>query len=120
MNDSSEYLANFEIYQGTIPAVNHENEQKFGKATATFLLEKQTLLSMISELPENSTKQKLHFYFDNLFNCVPLLVHFNGGTGTLRQNRFPKECPITKKRKKREWGTTMVMSLSSDGWITLY
>ncbi|RVE42918.1 hypothetical protein evm_012446 [Chilo suppressalis] len=103
LNNSNGYLANFEVYQGVIPGANNENEQNFGKATAP-------MLSMISELPEVMRKQKLQFYFDNLFTGIPLLIHLKsigyGGTGTLRQNRLPKECPITKveSMKKKERG----------------
>lgn len=104
LNTSSGYLANFEIYQGCIPGSNLQNEKEFGKATAP-------MLSMIEELPECIKNQKLQFYFDNLFTGIPLLVHLKskgyGGTGTLRQNRLPKECPIGKVEvmKKRARGS---------------
>ncbi|XP_054729248.1 piggyBac transposable element-derived protein 3-like [Anastrepha obliqua] len=104
LNSVSGYLANFEVYQGSIPGSNLEHEQKFGKATAP-------MLTMINELPLAMRTQKLRFYFDNLFTGIPLLMHLKkmgyGGTGTLRQNRLPKECPIAKVEtmKKRERGS---------------
>lgn len=55
---------------------------------------------MIEELPEVMRSQNMQFYFDNLFTGIPLLVFLKskgyGGTGTLRQNRLPKECIIAK------------------------
>lgn len=104
LNCSNGYLANFEIYQGCIPGANTHHERDFGKATAP-------MLSMIEDLPDAMKALKLEFYFDNLFTGLPLLLHLKsigyGGTGTLRQNRLEKECPIAKVEtmKKKERGT---------------
>ncbi|CAH2104217.1 unnamed protein product [Euphydryas editha] len=60
LNNSSGYLTNFEVYQGSIPGTNTEDEQNFGKATAP-------MLSMIRELPETMRRQNLQFFFRQSF-----------------------------------------------------
>ena len=53
----------------------------------------------------NSQKEKklaYRFYFDNLFTSFNLLHYFRdlgyGGTGTIRENRIPKDCILSEKR----------------------
>ncbi|KAG5899498.1 hypothetical protein JTB14_015208 [Gonioctena quinquepunctata] len=58
------------------------------------------------------TKDRLYEpYFDNLFTGLNLLQHLKKrgyqGTGTVRENRIPKNCPMSDKKTltKKERGT---------------
>ena len=68
-------------------------EKSFGKATAP-------LFSFLDEL-ERIQKLPYLIYFDNLFTSLKTLVELSnrgyGGTGTWRENRIPKSCPIRPK-----------------------
>lgn len=98
---SSGYLINFEVYQGQNPRSNKKYEDCFGKCAAP-------LINMIDEFPNEIKALPYHFYFDNLFTNFPLLEYLKTrgylGTGTIRENRLPKNCPINKKKdvKKNE------------------
>lgn len=93
---------NFDVYQGKNPRKNSEYEEKFGKAAAPLML-------MIDDLPEEKKHMPYHFYFDNLFTGMNLLADLKdrgyAATGTIRDNRLPKQCHLTSKtdmmRKKR-------------------
>ncbi|KAH7942833.1 hypothetical protein HPB52_001615 [Rhipicephalus sanguineus] len=77
---------------------------------------------MADELPVDVRHLPFHFYFDNLFTSLHLLRHLKEknyeATGTVRQNRVPKECPIARpdfiKRKTRGYEEH---ALSDDGII---
>nr|CAH7751981.1 unnamed protein product [Callosobruchus chinensis] len=47
-----------------------------------------------------------HIFFDNLFTSLPLLLELKSrglkGTGTIRENRLPKSCPIKSADKLRK------------------
>ncbi|KAH6929130.1 hypothetical protein HPB50_023840 [Hyalomma asiaticum] len=96
-------------------ATSTQYEKVFGKAAAL-------LLEMVDELPFEVRHLPFHFYFDNLFTSLHLLRHLKEknyeATGTLRQNRVPKECPIAWpdfiKRKTRGYEEH---ALSGDGII---
>lgn len=59
------------------------------------------LLYLIDSLPFEIRPYHYHFYFDNLFTCLPLLFsldyHGYAGTGTVRANRFPDGQPFATK-----------------------
>lgn len=103
INSKQGYLINFEIYQGAIPNSNPEHQKEFGKATAP-------LIQLIDALPNEKKNLPFRFYFDNLFTSVKFLSYLKkrqyNGTGTVRENRLPKNCPITdvKSMKKTKRG----------------
>lgn len=117
LNAKNGYLANFEVYQGKQKdtATSTQYEKVVGKAAAP-------LLEMADELPVDVRHLPFHFYFDNLFTSLHLLRHLKEknyeATGTVRQNRVPKECPIARpdfiKRKTRGYEEH---ALSDDGII---
>lgn len=91
------YLANFEIYQGKNPRSKTEYEERFGKCIAP-------LFNMIDDFEDDVRALPFSFYFDNLFTGIPALVHLKSlgynGTGTMRENRLPKDCPLKEKKKE--------------------
>ena len=99
MNSKNGYLINFEIYQGAIPNSNLEHQKEFGKATAP-------LIQLILELPEQKRSFPYRFYFDNLFTSIKFLSYLKkqgyNGTGTIRENRLPKNCPITNVKSMKK------------------
>ncbi|XP_022191598.2 piggyBac transposable element-derived protein 3-like [Nilaparvata lugens] len=116
LNTVSGYLINFEIYQGKNPFGNEVYEKEFGKCAAP-------LLKMIDEIPDDKKNLHFKFYCDNLFTSVKLMVHLKERgydvTGTLRENRVPKECGLThsKSLKKKERGFYEKRSTQSVGMI---
>nr|CAH7717546.1 unnamed protein product [Callosobruchus chinensis] len=102
LNTSDGYLVNCDVYQGKQPDSNEIYEQTFGKCSAPFV-------KMMDEISHLTYPYK--FYFDNLFTSINLLDYLRekgyGGTGTLRENRLPKNCPIVTKKtmKKNERGS---------------
>ncbi|XP_018571101.1 piggyBac transposable element-derived protein 3-like [Anoplophora glabripennis] len=89
------YLIDFEIYQGKSVTPDVDIERNFVKAAAP-------LVKMIEELPNNLKPLQFSFYFDNLFTTFSLLTYLRlkgyGGTGTIRENRLPKSCPLSDKK----------------------
>lgn len=104
LNTPDGYLINFDIYQGKSPNSNTHYEEKFGKCAAPMLQMCDAFPSEIKHLPT-------HLYFDNLFTGLNLLDELRKrgyhGTGTIRENRIPKDCPISsnKQMKKAPRGT---------------
>lgn len=104
------YIVNFEIYQGKNPRSNPLYEEKFGKCAAP-------LINIIDDFPEVVKSLPFSFYFDNLFTSFPLLAFLsNGGyngTGTIRENRIPKNCPLPHKNdlKKEQRGYSTSVSM---------
>lgn len=94
-NTPSGYLINFEIYQGRNPRSNRLYEEIFGKAAAP-------LVQMIEDLGEKRN-YRYNFYFDNLFCGMNLLYTLKnngyGATGTIRDNRIPKESVLEDKKQ---------------------
>lgn len=95
LNAPSGYLINFEIYQGKNPRSNPNYETLVGKAAAP-------LLQMIEEL-DDKRSLRYSFYFDNLFTKANLLCTLKengyGATGTIRENRLPREIPLIPKKQ---------------------
>ena len=95
LNSAAGYLVNFEIYQGKNPSANTEYEEAFGKATAP-------LMQMIDDFSDDIQQLPYCFYFDNLFTGMNILRELKkrgyGATGTIRDNRVPKDCSITSKK----------------------
>ncbi|KAJ8930679.1 hypothetical protein NQ314_016493 [Rhamnusium bicolor] len=73
---------------------NPEYETTFGKAAAP-------MVQMIEELKEKRSL-RYNFFFDNLFISKNLLstikINGYGGTGAIRDNRIPKNCPLVAKK----------------------
>ena len=96
MNTPSRHLVNFEIYQGKSLTDTSLTGKTFGKATAP-------LVEMINNMSPEVKCLPFHFYFDNLFTSFNLLIHLQnngyGGTGTIRENRIPKNCPLPSKKE---------------------
>lgn len=93
LNTPLGYQLSFEIYQGTNPRIPKEY--------SVVGLNAAPLLYFIDTLPPTIRDLPYHFYFDNLFTCLPLLYwldfHGYGGTGTIRANRFPDVQPFRGK-----------------------
>lgn len=104
INTKIGYLINFEVYQGTIPNSNLDDQKMYGKAASP-------LIQLIQDLPVGMRSLPYRFYFDNLFTSTNLLLFMKnqgyGATGTIRENRVPKNCPIesVKAMKKANRGT---------------
>lgn len=95
LNTPSGYLINFEMYQGNSPRRSPEYEKLFGKASAP-------MITMLDEIVAVKGIQPYKLYFDNLFTGITLLKYLRDegyqGTGTVRETRFPKTCPLTGKK----------------------
>ncbi|KAK9729567.1 Transposase IS4 [Popillia japonica] len=95
LNSPSGYLINLDMYQGKNPRGNENYEKQFGKCIAP-------LVSMTDEFPEPIKLLLFKFYFDNLFSGFDVLYYLKQkgyqGTGTIRENRIPKSCPLSDKR----------------------
>lgn len=93
----SGYMVNFEVYQGKCSRKKTEDEERFGKCIAP-------LFSMIKDFQNDVRSLPFSFYFDNLFTGFPALIHLKllgyNGTGTIRENRLPKSCPLKQKKKE--------------------
>ncbi|KAH1006086.1 hypothetical protein HUJ04_006964 [Dendroctonus ponderosae] len=101
-----EYFGRHECkqYIRNIPNFHADHQERFGQATAP-------LLQLVKSYPDNIKSLPFHFYLDNLFTSMNLLyfLRSNGyqGTGTVRENRLPKNCSIqsVKSMKKQNRGT---------------
>lgn len=96
LNSSFGYLVNFDVYQGKNPRSKESYDLIFGKCAAP-------LIRFMEELPPEKRELPYNLFFDNLFTCPNLLsfLRFRGysGTGTVRENRIGKICPLTKKKQ---------------------
>lgn len=110
LNTPLGYNVAFDIYQGANHRYNTEVETKFGKCVTP-------LLYMIDGLPAEKKALPFCFYFDNLFTGLPVLHflknHGYDGTGTIRQNRLPKSCPLPDKKSlsKKARGFSVTKSI---------
>ena len=108
LNTSSGYLISFEIYQGNRVSANDEYESHYGKCAAP-------LVEMLDNLPHDTKSLPFRLYFDNLFTGFNLINHLKqrgyGATGTIRENRVPKDCGLTnsKTMKKMKRGSFEVL-----------
>ncbi|KAG5880348.1 hypothetical protein JTB14_025767 [Gonioctena quinquepunctata] len=110
LNASSGYLVNFDIYQGDNPKSNENYEREFGEFAAP-------LMSMIDTFPKEMEHLSHKFYFDNLLTSFNILYFLKqrgyDATGTMRENRIPKTCPLQqnkqliKSTKRDEFDTTI-------------
>lgn len=114
LNTVQGYLVNFDIYQGKSPQEDHKICNAFGKAASP-------LVHMIEELSNNAKCLPLNFFFDNLFTSLNLLGYMRqkgyGATGTIRENRIPRNCPLPNKTtlKKKERGYFVSSICKEDG-----
>jgi hypothetical protein len=94
---------NFDLYQGKNLKSNSDYEKLFGKAASP-------LLVLLDEIPDYKRKLKYNIYMEIYFR-VPHYFHFlrfrgYSAIGTIRENRIPKNCPLTNKTifKKKSRG----------------
>ncbi|XP_050293802.1 piggyBac transposable element-derived protein 2-like [Anthonomus grandis grandis] len=94
LNTKSGYLVNFNIYQCKNPKTTERDEKLYGKCTAP-------LLHMLRQFPPEKKNLPYKLYTDNLFTSVNLLEHMREKnvwcTGTIRDNRLPKDIPLSTK-----------------------
>ena len=104
LNTTEGYLLNFDVYQGKNVKSNAKYEVSLGKCATPLAI-------MIDDLPDSKKHLPYYFYFDNLFTSVNLLTHLKEhgyrGTGTIRENRIDKSCPLSNSKsfKKNPRGT---------------
>ncbi|CAH1968148.1 unnamed protein product [Acanthoscelides obtectus] len=114
LNSENSYLVNFDIYQGKSPRPNEPYEAAFGKAAAP-------LVVMLDKLPTRNLPYQL--YVDNLFTSFNLLVYLKergyGVTGTIRENRVPKDFPLEKKSMTKANRGTLVAKIDKEDGIIL-
>ncbi|XP_064486109.1 piggyBac transposable element-derived protein 3-like [Ornithodoros turicata] len=114
LNTPDGYLVDFDVYQGKNPHAKPEYEEQFGKAASP-------LVQMLDRLPKDIQDLPLRLYFDNLFTGVNLMICLKsrgyGATGTVRENRVPKGCPLTScgEMKKKTRGTYEFVQSEEDG-----
>lgn len=88
------YLVNFELYQKKYPTCNTNFDKMFGRAASP-------LLVLLEEIPAEKRNLQYSFYMDNQFSNTVLFsfMRFCGysATGTIRNNRIPKVCPLSNK-----------------------
>lgn len=114
LNAENGYLISFEIYQGAGPKPNQAYDKLYGKCTAP-------LVKMLDNLPEKDLPYQL--FTDNLFTSVNLMKSLRergyGVTGTVRQNRFPKDLPLPSKAEmeKKVRGSYASAISKDDGYI---
>ncbi|XP_066254654.1 piggyBac transposable element-derived protein 3-like [Euwallacea similis] len=109
LNGKSGYLINFNICQRKDPKFNENYSSVFGACAAPFI-------TMMDELPNDKKHLPYSLFCDNLFTSFHLLNHFKERgydvTGTIRDNRIPKNCPIVStammKRKQRAEATSIL------------
>lgn len=75
-------------------AGNKIYDEAFGKAAAPFVL-------LLDDLPTENKNYPYHIFMDNLFTSFNLLKCLKQrgyhGTGTIHDNRIPKDCPLPNK-----------------------
>ena len=90
-NNPSGYLLSFDPYQGKTYSGNLEEEENFGKCSAT-------VLHLLRNYSNDKVNLPYTFYYDNLFTTLPLahelLQRGYNRIGTIRQNRMGKNCPL--------------------------
>ncbi|KAG5878747.1 hypothetical protein JTB14_023343 [Gonioctena quinquepunctata] len=94
LNTTYGYLVDCELYQGKNSQRSEIYEKEFGKAAAPFV-------TMLDRL--RGTKDRPYeLYSDNLFTGLNLLQRMEErgyqGTGTVRENRIPKNYPMSDKK----------------------
>lgn len=116
LNSKDGYLVNFELYQGANPKANNTYDKLFGKAASPLLI-------LLDELPSEKKELRYELFMDNLF-CSPSLfsyLRFQGysSIGTIRDNRMPKNCPITSKQNfaKKNRGSFETAVEKKDGLL---
>ena len=96
------------ISVGSNPRRSAEYEKSFGKASAP-------MVQMLDEITKLKTLLPFHLHFDNLFASIKLLTHLkeNGyqGTGTIRENRIPRDCPLPSKKIMEKKARSTVASI---------
>lgn len=95
-------------------AGNKIYDEAFGKAAAPFVL-------LLDDLPTEKKNYPYHIFMDNLFTSFNILKCLKQrgyhGTGTIRDNRIPKDCPLPNKAmmKKMVRGTAVAAIEKEDG-----
>lgn len=118
LNTKSGYLINFVPYQGNDKRISTEYQNIFGKCAAP-------LLMMLNEFEAEKRNLRYSLYFDNLFTSIHLLSHLKklgySATGTIRDNRIPKNCPLPTKNqmKKKSRGHSSSALDTTNGIIVM-
>ncbi|KAL5239779.1 hypothetical protein ACI65C_007189 [Semiaphis heraclei] len=118
LNSKDGYLVNFDLYQGKNLKSNSDYEKLFGKAASP-------LLVLLDEIPDDKRELNYNIYMDNLFSSPALFsfLRFRGysAIGTIRDNRIPKNCPLTNKTvfKKKNRGYFETAMERKDGLLYL-
>lgn len=85
------YLHAFDPYQGKTYKGDEIMESDLGKAAST-------VMHLIGGYSDSAKVLPYHFFFDNFFTTVQLLVELAkrdyDGTGTITSNRLDKTCPL--------------------------
>lgn len=101
------YVEWFEPYQGSQTKIS-EKYKDLGMGPSI-------VLHFADILQNSKGNMNFHIFFDNLFTSIPLLVELKSrgikATGTLREFRVPKNCPLTisEKMKKEPRGFSMIL-----------
>nr|CAI5862846.1 unnamed protein product [Callosobruchus analis] len=105
------YIEWFEPYQGSITVLSDKyKEHGLG---ATLVLE-------FAEVLQKEYTQAVHFhlFFDNFFTSLHLIEELRimglKGTGTIRENRVGKACPLSRSTEMRKKERGAIESVSSD------
>lgn len=108
LNSTTGYLQDFIVYQGAHGG-RDDYDKEVGKCASP-------LLAMLDKMREDVEHLPFRLYFDNLFTSFPLIFNLQSrgyeGTGTVRENRLPKNIPITDKKsmQKRPRGSHCFVS----------
>jgi len=89
------YIEWFEPYQGANTKLSDEYK--------SLGLGASVVLEFVDTLKASDNKMNYHIFFDNLFSSLPLLSELKSrgvkGTGTIRENRLPKNCPLVSSNE---------------------
>lgn len=99
MNPQLGHLTIFNIYQGSLFAINKKYEKKYNKRGVM-------LLNLLDKLPKHIKDFPSRLYFDKYFTSLQLVNHLSslnyGGTGTIRDNKISQCCPLKPLNKLKK------------------
>ena len=108
------YIIWFEPYQGASTPIQ-ENYQKFGLGGSVILQYSDVLKTLYPEAT-------YHFFFDNFFTNVPLLLELSSrktmATGTIRENRT-SNCPLEETSQMKKKGRGSFDYKTTEGKVTV-
>lgn len=98
---------------------NAKYEADFGKCAAP-------MVQMLDNLPDDVKDLPMKFYFDNLFSNFNLFTHLKergyDATGTVGENRLPKDIPLEGKKQmlKKDRGTYSFTQSKDNGILVVH